>query len=788
MAPSLEGTDRLRIVDCRSRDEYEHVCRSSLLGSGDIPIFQRAGRHWPILRLAGGAVATSFRDYLERAAPSPISSHGTKVRDSVSINDEQERPTVVLASDDAWTRSAASFLADSLGAQFFVVPASALSERASQLARRSATVVVLPLSEATDAVIQTLLGEFETALETKLQWDQLPRVSLITGRDSAALTWSVAKILIAQRSVTDHCEARFSYINGFQQEGVITELRSISGELSFDRRMASSIEIVDALLRDSTVIAHAGHGRDACAGAGSGVWLCGRNSPISASPQSGKSILACGVGHPCLYGPQPVRLSEVPAEIMMVSACNSLRLADSSLTSDFNLGLEFLEGVGRAYVGATRFQTPGVVVQAFLASLASGLSLSEATNIVNGFVAQSGIDRPAFFAMGYPDDKVGSRNSNREALQEQCPRDAEIGQDLTLRPNSVPTHLFSACLRGSKLLTAARDGTLSFAISPEHEGESVSWFCRIESSSAASPSPSDVLRVFFFRFPEPLEALRVRPYRRDELALEYAESLKILARWNEVLERIGDDNRVATLADHVSDVHRRGQEFATRGEFLQKYDGGSFAAWNAQLHSHRDTAHQAGFTALKSLSPLLTQGWYLSNTLGEAYPFTEGSNASCPYCRGSSICWIGRNPIHGERRRLDICSRCGTVRDLAELGSIADVQIDAADELFAGDELVGCVRIVMKDRARSPSRIYVATRLDTPGLPGVSPWKETRVCEPDGPLDAPFSMCVPIAIHSRQCDLKVLVTSEDSIAFAHRIVSVRARQDRSAIQGSALPE
>src|SRR6185312_11469528 len=117
-------------------------------------------------------------------------------------------------------------------------------------------------------------------------------------------------------------------------------------------------------------------------------------------------VLACGLGHPCLRGPHPVRLSAVPAQFLMLASCNSLRLAGSSLTSDFNLALEFLDGLGRAYVGSTRFQSPGAVYQAFLSGLASGLTLSQSTNVANAFVSQSGLDLCTFVSIGNPDDSI----------------------------------------------------------------------------------------------------------------------------------------------------------------------------------------------------------------------------------------------------------------------------------------------------------------------------------------------------------------------------------------------
>ena len=55
-------------------------------------------------------------------------------------------------------------------------------------------------------------------------------------------------------------------------------------------------------------------------------------------------ILGCALGHPCPRGPVPLPLSRLDTESLFLASCNGLRMRDGSLHTDFNLGLEFLDG------------------------------------------------------------------------------------------------------------------------------------------------------------------------------------------------------------------------------------------------------------------------------------------------------------------------------------------------------------------------------------------------------------------------------------------------------------
>ncbi len=765
-------TSCFRAIVCRTEDEYLRMCSDRNRLPSDVPFIDEEGRSSSMLRI-GELVVVPYQRYESTIA---LDAAGVDVGKSSEEDERSRTADRVVLSSTGTSKYAASVLARATGARLVIVSSETLLERACELAQKSPVTIALSLDEATDRLLCGLLEQMRVSLDGTRPWAQLPEFSLVVARNLAALSWVVAKIALrpTDRSHSKE-EVRLVKFNGMRDYCTITEARSGSAGIQVGRRRATSPDVLDALTRAASAMAHSGHGSDACSNAGSGVWLCGRRIAEGSPTSHGRGVLACGLGQPCLQGPYPLRLSLVTAKVLMLCSCSSLRLADSGLSSDFNLGLEFLDGVGRAYVGTVRFQVPGAAPDVFLCGLAAGLTVAQSTNLANGYVCQSRLDAPAFISVGDPDDSI-AEHTRIDAVTPQgmSTSDVLIGQRVKVASGrGVESNLVTFLFSHEDVLRAAQDDVLAFSVESSGAGEPIRWFYRIESRELATSSENRAeslqVRVFFFRFPEPFKELSVTPCNTGEISRGYLASMGILLRWIEILRLSGLEEDNNSLVKELSAACRAGTEYVSHIPHALRHSGATVDSIHRQRRETLKLADRAAHASLKLLVPELTRPWLLTNSFDDTYPLDESTASKCPYCDGPAIRQIGRNRVHGARRILDICYRCGTFLDIAEDDSISQITIEVANEILAGASFAGVVRVRPNGRAESNSSVSVRTRIFVPGHPGLSPWNEKLSHEiGTSELKFPFEFELPRNLLPNQCDIKCLVVSREGISFGRR--------------------
>jgi hypothetical protein len=626
--------------------------------------------------------------------------------------------------------------------------------------------------EAGDPLLFGLLARLEAALGSDLPWPELPCFTLLTARDLGAFSWLVAKLAAAALR-PEPTPARLLLCNAGESAADIAELAPASPGTW---RRAGGLELIAALLSPAAALAVQTHGTDSCAKGGGGAVLCGlRAAGVTGRTGSGETgTLACGVGHPCPRGALPIALDRLGTEVLMLATCNGLRLRDSSLTGDFNLGLRFLDGPGLAYVGSVMGAAGNdLAASALLSALAAGSTLTAAATLANGFLACAEIERPVYLAVGMPYHRLSGRRRSHSwqvrRVEGLAPIELDCGSG----------NLAELEIEDPHLIDLARRRSLAISAQSSTPGGSVHWFYRLERAATAKDRQArrrrgiegQILRVFAFRFPEPLGALRLAAVDAADLTRALAASRDALARWSEVcrLSRLADsepetrselDGAAALLAEGLA-----------QGLLRLRFDGAAPAQLQERCRLMRSLAATARDLVLQGMVPELTGSFWLPNAFGREYGWAGSVETPCPECGRTAVRKTLRHPLHGESRQVDVCPRCGIVRDLRKGGSIRAVSVAAPVRVRRGGALE--VRVAIRaGESREQLTVKVAPRLSTHGLREVAPEPEIAQAPLAGGGEATFHFHfqVPADLPPHQFFLKILTASEEDLAFAARMV------------------
>jgi hypothetical protein len=688
----------------------------------------------------------------------------------------QEEPCELLVCEGPVSISAA-LLAAHLGWKLQVV-ASDLSQAVKcRGARGPIEYVIMMLSEeAKDVLLTDIVRAFERELSSERAWEQVSKVTLMTGRDLASLSWLVAKTIASNRLTESSRVARLVHLAA-NSSGATEEQLHIPTEETPDpldsiksgRHQES--ELISALTRNVDVIAYQTHGTDACAKGGAGVVLCGLRSPTPKVEARVPGILACGRQHTCPRGPYPIPLRELSSRVLMLASCNSLRLGDSSLQSDFNLGLSFLDGAGLAYVG-TVFSALGdeACSRCFLAAMATGYSLSEATALVNALLSLANLDHAAYIAVGAPDYSVRRRlpvPTIRHGLADKAnPFEIDFGTH----------HLRDFLVENAELAGLAENRQLVFDISAStgernpNVDNQVFYFHRPERPLGGGRL---VLRVFVYRFPESLGRLRFRATDRPALESSVHSALASLRRWLDQWRLCGmaqgDNESFQHLAHSELDAQAVVAQLMTR----LGYDGSASRQLERQEQLLRELSRSSRDLLLIEMAPRLAGPFWLTNEIGSEYRYEGSLETRCPNCRGIAISKLLRHSLHGEARAALVCPRCLTVSDLRRDGTIASVLLHAPETVTAGQRLQFAVTIQL-GAVHGPTSLVVTPRLSTHGLldvPSQPPIIERTVSDT---MEATFSFeaTIPPELPPHQYFLKLLAATDQELGFASRMVFV----------------
>lgn len=795
-----------RLVLCSSFDEYCFACLRRDGGSSALPVLagdspEWLGTEWLGAQWLGdaGRIERASADsgwlpsshalarhaarwerlsWPERAAE-VLAASRARVAAADYGSTAASVPQTVLAAAGP-TAVVAAVLAAYLGADLDV-PTSGLRERALELLRVSSSPLVLVASrvQATDDVLFGLLDESDATLNSLVAWGELPRYCLVAGRDLESLSWVAAKVIWSRHASGKRVRRLVHYVatgkSCIRSELLMrgtSPVRSATAELD-------SASIQRSIRERADVVAYQTHGSDACAQGGGGVVLCGlRAQGLTVVPRS-PGTLACGHGHACPRGPHPVPLKQWPVETLMIASCNGLRLADSALEGDFNLGLSFLDGGGLAYVSSifSSLVTDACPV-VFLSALAANRDLAEAVTILNAFVCAAGVDKASYIAVGAPDFQPTGPCLHRSVC------DPVKAGERTWTADFRATCMTEIVVADPSLLALLRHRRLALSITTPEMPGNVYWFGRVEQIAAdqgGSPNASQVARLFVFRFPVPFGRVEFSSW--DITELEHRVRYSVAA-----LSRVLEFWRLSGIASKMPDAYQelRNAESHAAQEVVQllmalRFDGLAPGNVDQYVTKLASVARAARDVLLDALLPELAGSFYLTNMFADEYRFTGATPSRCPYCAGLAMDKLFRHPLTDEGRLVEVCARCAIIADVAESGAIRRVRIDSPDGVLGGDELPVRVSVEISKQdgqAGVPEEIEIAVacRVTTFGSMDIHiPTKPDRIVNvvAAGTIaDFEFSVPIPSGLPPHTYSTKVLVASSHELAFARRLLSV----------------
>jgi hypothetical protein len=664
----------------------------------------------------------------------------------------------------------AAFLAGSLGAGWQLTELSML-EAARKVAGdyrpdRSATdfcFVGFP-DEFEDAVLFELLQGVALALNCDVGWEAIPHLSLLTARDLPSLSRLIGRIVAS--SLQDSSPRQLQRIAYYEFPGSDPLVRELTREgvngsgcaQPVNRIIEHQDNVFASYTKPSDVIVVATHGFEACADAGSGVVLCGLHSVMPDFEKHEIGVLACARGYDCPRGPQPMPLRLLQTPVLMLASCNSFRFADSQLKPEFNLGLCFMDGEGRDYVSTPltiSHAQPSSV--AFAAAMASGCSVAEATALVNGLLYTTGIDQPAFLGIGTGTYRLGNGadrelNTHTPALPCQIDfADANHTQILVSDP---------------RLLESAKRRTLVLDLGSCESQERVYYFYRLETNGAGQ-----ALRLFFFSFPQQLKTIVIKSCEISELREDANAVIEASEFWLDFVRVANLEPQIPNLAPLFGRISRMRANVAV---LLANagFDGSAVYRLRQQLQVLRSLTTMIRDLSLDHLMQKVSGSFLLTNVWSDEYERDGQTPAICPNCSSSAVHKKLRHSLHGSRRVVTNCWRCGYVEDVPATGELARVRLEAPLLAVRGQPLHVRLRITSASRKKLVN-VRVWARINAQCVGHLVPENDGTVCElHDGAAEVNFRFDLPAELPPHGYAMRALVAAHGEIAAASRSIFV----------------
>lgn len=766
---------------CQSEQDYNSACSSPERGSRTIPILQGSSP-WPIQKVFG-IPAEHLPSLSPTTCSAPVDSQLSLKRTlewartylcSTTMPDQKTR-AAVLASECPGA-AAAAVLSRALGYPLQICRGDFLANLLAEIRAKPGfpVIIVACLDELTDELLMGLAYETHSALASGVPWDHLPRVTLLTGRNLASLSWVVAKAIAAAcqeptpssdihfaHYATDGKSILLSELNGNPQEGFRTAQRTL------DRG-----SLITSLASPFTVVAYQTHGVDSCAQGGDGAVLCGLYPSTSVHDPNAPGILACARGYACPRGPYPLPLREIQANTFILNSCNGLRLADSPLHSDFNLGLSFIDGPGCSYVSSIMAGFGSEVGSlCFLAALASGRSLGDATLLTNAFIHAAGLDIPSYVALGLPHLRAVS------PLSEIKPHwNSTASAERPFRHDFGNQNLGELVLDAPGLIELAQKAQLSLSLSSAGD-QPIYWFSRLEQwrgpDASSSVSAKLVLRLYMFRFPDPLGTVEITIHDVERLRRRTRVALESLRRWAGVIRLAMPGQQNEAFCSELIESETLLRRTVARSVKALDLDGSAQENIERLVKRAESFAELARDYSLEDLVPKLTGPFWLSNALAEEYHLVSSRQTACPNCHGIALRKVLRHALDRDARDVIVCLRCLIVSDLPHRGDIRSLLLDTPELVKAGTTLIASIQIA--GRSRSSVEVKVYPRITTRAGKVVMPRPLESACELAAkPSTLTFQFELPHDMLPHQYQLKVLAASLNEIAFAQRPFFLRS--------------
>jgi hypothetical protein len=768
--------DNVKIVICDTLDQYRSICAYDHTGYV-LPVL-RGPVKWPSV----DAVSFEpFRDFSEEGCH----ELSDRVKYAGWANQAFATDNSEIFGCNGPAAVCAALLADCLGAPLRIVDGNLIDEIRGAQTRGVLDLFLVGLPElVTDEVLFELFRRVSVGLQSDDPWEEIPRFSLITARDLASLSWLVAKVLVSARQTESaQPEKRIAYYE-FPGCGIphVRELRLNGKAQPFDvQRAETSLEdankVLASYMEPSAVIVVATHGFEACADGGAGVVLCGLHASTRDIDEDEAGVLACARGYPCPRGPHPMPLRLIRTPVLMLASCNSLRLADSQLKPDFNLGLSFLDGVGQNYISSpatiTHAQPCSV---AFAAAMASGRSVAQATTLANGLLHCAGIDEPAFACIGlgiYRIRREPAAGSDIDVFEDLAPLPCEV--DFGDRNHAV---IF---LSEPPLLELARRRVLALDLEPRDPLDRVFYFYRLERNDKTrnEGTGDHILRVFLFSFPRKLGRLRIGGHDLAGLRKAVASVVEAACFWLAFVRLCSLEEKLPQLSSMIAAIENS-RSSAVRLLGNVRFDGGAVDRLRQQIRVMSSLSTLTRDLTLNYLMANVSGSFLLTNVWGEEYSNQCIYDSICNNCGGRAARKKLRHTLEETGRIVVSCWRCGFVADLPEAGPILDVSIEASELEFKGKRFEVCVRIETDDiSAQSDLRVWA--RINAQSFGHLTPDRDCAHCELNGKSGSVlFQFDLPQGLPPHGFAIRALVASRGQIAAAARGMFVGERSSRVA--------
>ncbi|MFT3770636.1 MAG: hypothetical protein QM820_34865 [Minicystis sp.] len=628
-----------------------------------------------------------------------------------------------------------------------------------------------------DSLLFGLLDQVSATIEGDRPWREIARVTLVTGRDLASLSWMVAKLVLAARRPPAG-SVRLRHYSPDHDRSNVTRL-DVGGEgEAIQRATMLAPALLESYAEPADVMAFRTHGSEACANGGAGTVFCGLQLLGATFEPDVEGVLACGRGRVCPRGPHPVPLERMAADVLMVETCNGLRLADSRTLPEFNFALSFIDGPGVAYVSSAFTSIGGgAASRAFLAAMAAGCTLGEASWLVNALISRAQIERTAYVAIGDAEHRTRPPTTRGAPLAlDTLPAVVDLGD----------AHFVEITIADAALVERARRGRLAFAVSVEGQEDAPYFFHRVEQrtahdGAASGPKPQaegEVLAVCLFRFPRALGRARIEATDPEAWRDRARAGVDAVTRWCDLFRLVGLDT---AAPDEYAELRASGDEariLLAQGCTLLTVDGSAAARMARRLQFIEELCLAAAEAAFERIVPKLEGSFWPSNLRTSEHSIERSEHIPCPHCHLSALRRTLRHVLSGVLRRIVVCPRCGICSDTTQGSAIADVRIEAPSITTAGQEM----RVSVVTQLARAAILLVSPRLSTHDEPAPPPTPDrasARIVE-EGTSRLDFVFQVPEKLSPHRHYVKVLLATADGPAFASRPFFVRAGHTPSA--------
>lgn len=600
----------------------------------------------------------------------------------------------------------------------------------------------------TDRVLDRLLAGLSHDLRNARPWAAIARMGLITGRNLAAVSWMAAKVVASTRCCDErvHVSRSLSLIQPHDDRNIVSSIR-IGGA----KRALPAERGEPSVSPDAAVVAILTHGSESCAKGAEGIVFCGRNSVPSAISDHTEGVLACARTNICPRGPRPTPIATL-ADVVLMSACNGLRLADSINHPDFNFGLSFVDGPGLAYVSSvTSTAGPGPATIAFLASLADGANIAEAVISANAVALLAGIDDPSFLTIG---NAFYHPVSNRQVVAPLLVADLATEMDAGDSHTAV-LHVFDPTL-----INQLQNSNLLVSVEPV--GSEVLPVCVARLTTADDGEIRAEIRIF--SFPEPLGRLRVVGHDRACVIDDAKTILAAFDRWTALWRRLRLDEispeTFNDLKQTRSDVETTLSEKIPQLGWAGRYKD----AISDQIELCHQFLNLIASETVENLDGKLAGSFWLTNQLAADYVFLESREHVCPQCRQPARLRRLGQVLSDVERHVVVCPRCGIVFDGASNGGVTAIALDIERPARPGEDLIVHVSI----ESRRSQTAYIGLGLTMPGQANHRFEPSIDALElQSGGVTRMIARCrLDPCIAPHRYYVKVLVATTDDLVFA----------------------